>query len=547
MPMKRLLLLPLLAACTSGGPDSSPAAPKEDCKIDCGPHYEDFFDTSKVASLHIQFASNIAAPDKCNALCVDDPAMAQNCCRPRDPAWLHYLWTKWAHCPGGEFVPAEVRYESPDGRGDVTMQNVGVRLRGSKSRGANAIQGLKLDFDIAPDERDVNGGKRRFADLNRMNLLSIEGAGVKNKEATLMIQCAAYEMMRSWGVPAPRCNHLKVYVNGKLYGVMQNAEVVADGRYLQHGFEDGDGTLYEASSGCPPYRDSKGQLQYEDTANGKFVWPYSPVGAPATAPPEQAAQSISALDAQYEVIEYEDTPSGEGGQGGQGGMEIPAEKPADMSRHEWSVVSHPAKSAHAEAELIPMLKCGDETTTPDEAEFKACIQEWLDLDEWLKTLAGESVMPTLESFMVMRNYYLYFEPDEAAPHGGRFKLWSWDFDTVFNRQACYPSDCNPFTAVAGWYVPNPRAKLALRLQSAFKAEYCEALNRFVTEVYTPDLIDRTEQVLEPAVDLIKGGYINNKGQPVVTPEEWHTAVDGVRQYIIERKAQVQGQIDAACN
>jgi hypothetical protein len=352
-----------------------------------------------------------------------------------------------------------------------------------------------------------------------------------------MIQCLAYGMMRKWGVPAPECNHLQVYVNGKLYGVLQNAEVTKDGRYLKHAFPDDEGTLYEASSGCPPYRDSSAQLGYEPAAGDRFVYPYSPVEAPS---------SLASLNAQYEVIQYPgDNDEGEGGAGN-----LPAEepaKPADMTRDEWSVVSHPEKSAHAEAELIPMLKCGDVDTTPSDEDFKDCIQDWLDVPEWLATIAGESVMPTAESFMVMRNYYLYFHPDADAPHGGRFKLYSWDYDTVFHRQACYPSDCNPFTAVAGWYVPNPRAALALRLQSVFKTEYCAALARFVAEAFRPELVDEMANVLRPSVELIQGGFINSDGNPVVSPEEWQAEVDTIREFIETRRVGVQAQIDAACN
>jgi hypothetical protein len=535
--MKRLsLLFPLILACSAGDP-TTPAPAKDDCKRECGPKYVDLFDEDKVANVYITFGPEAKAPDTCQTVCSnpDDETTCEEVCHPNDPEWLNYLWTKWAHCPGGEFVPAELRYESPDGRGDVTMQNVGVRLRGSKTRGANAIQGLKLDFDIAPDERDINGGKRRFGDLNRLNLLSIEGSGIKNKEASLMIQCLAYGMMRKWGVPAPRCNHLNVYVNGEFHGVFQNAEVVKDGRYLKHAFDDDQGTLYEASSGCPPYRDSRARLQLEETAGDRFVWPYSPVDAPTKVPDEQ--KGFSTQDAEYEVIEYPESDDDP----------VEGTKPSDMSRDEWSVVSKPAKSAHAEAELIPMLRCGDITATPDEAEFKACIQEWIDLPEWLDTLAGESVMPTVESFMVMRNYYLYFKPDAEAPHGGRFLLYSWDYDTVFHRQACYPTDCNPFTSVAGWYVPNPRAALALRVQEAFKAEYCAALDRFVGEAFKPELVDQMASVLRPSIDLVQGGFINKDGNPVVSVEEWQAEVDAIRQFIVDRSVEVQGQIDAACN
>jgi spore coat protein CotH len=186
-------------------------------------------------------------------------------------------------------------------------------------------------------------------------------------------------------------------------------------------------------------------------------------------------------------------------------------------------------------------------TTPDDDDFKACIQDWLDVPEWLDTLAGESVMPTVESFMVMRNYYLYFHPELGAPHGGRFKLYSWDYDTVFHRQTCYPSNCNPFTSVAGWYVPNPRAELALRLQSVFKAEYCASLSRFVTEAFRPELVDEMANVLRPSIELVQGGFVNKDGNPVVSHEEWQSEVDTIRDFIETRAVTVQAQIDAECS
>jgi hypothetical protein len=46
-----------------------------------------------------------------------------------------------------------------------------------------------------------------------------------------------------------------------------------------------------------------------------------------------------------------------------------------------------------------MFKCGDAKTTPDDAAFKACIAEWIDVNEWLKLIAAESLMPALQSFL----------------------------------------------------------------------------------------------------------------------------------------------------
>ena len=62
----------------------------------------------------------------------------------------------------------------------------------------------------------------RFHDLNRLNLLSVES------DPTLMGQCLGYRLTREVGVPAPRCNHVELWVNGDFYGVASNAEEADD-------------------------------------------------------------------------------------------------------------------------------------------------------------------------------------------------------------------------------------------------------------------------------------------------------------------------------
>ena len=147
-----------------------------------------------------------------------------------------------------------------------------------------------------------------------------------------------------------------------------------------------------------------------------------------------------------------------------------------------------------------MLKCGDATQTASDATFKTCIAEWLDVPEWLRQIAAESLMPTLESFFVQRNYILYFVPDAAAPHGGRFKIASWDLDSSFQRATCYPSSCDPFTSTAAYYGPGgTRTKLSNRLTTVFKTEYCQAMRDFLNNVYKPAAVDAMSTVIQPGM------------------------------------------------
>ena len=165
-------------------------------------------------------------------------------------------------------------------------------------------------------------------------------------------------------------------------------------------------------------------------------------------------------------------------------------------------------------------------------------------------------MPTLQSFLgAKRNFYLYFKVDEDAPHGGRFQIYSWDYDAAMLRESCYPSDCNPFDAVTGWYGPaGKRAKLAVRLTRVFRAEYCAAMNEFLHGPYKPSAIDQMVATLDHTIATETFPFVNGAnadGTPMPrTPlsyDEWTASVEKIRNFITTHGAAAQAQVNAACN
>ena len=153
-----------------------------------------------------------------------------------------------------------------------------------------------------------------------------------------------------------------------------------------------------------------------------------------------------------------------------------------------------------------------------------------------------------------RNFYLYFKPDDTAPHGGRFVLYSWDYDAAFVRAACYPSNCDPFTAVAGWYGPGGvRAKLATRLTRVFRPQYCAAMNSFLHDAYRPEWVDFIAGPLEPVMSAAPIPFVDGRdsmGQVFkrdpLTVDVWRTEVERVRTFMTTHRSAAQAQVDAAC-
>jgi spore coat protein CotH len=301
-------------------------------------------------------------------------------------------------------------------------------------KGYNEQAGFKLDFQKWLGTA-TGAARRRFGDINRLNILSVEA------DPSHMVQCLAYKMLRDFGNPAPYCNHLKVVVNGTAYGTLENIEEPETGRFVAHHFGEAAVATAEAYQASPSMNDCSGTSKYADSA-AKLAY---------------LGDSFSSYPQMYKITR--------------------------------------GSTATAEAHLIPMLKCGDATSTASDATFKTCISEWLDVNEWLRQIAAESLMPSVESSMVMRNYLLYFVPDAAAPHGGRFQVASWDLDVSFQKAKCYPSSCDPFTSTASYYGPGgTRPKLYSRLTTVFKTEYCTAMKNFLTNVYKPTAVDQMATV-----------------------------------------------------
>ena len=441
----------------TGGSTGTGGATTGTCPPACGPTADQLYDNKKLATIRITFESADTGSYT--------PAQ-----------WLDLLWSKWNHCPpfdASDLTRVTMQYESPDGVGNVTMKDVGMRIRGSMVRNYNQLQGFKLDFQKLLGTA-TGAARRRFGDVNRLNTLSIE------KDPTHMVQCAAYQILRDFGLPAPYCNHLKVYVNGTYYGLMENVEEPETGRFQAHHFGTTSGETYEAS---PSQGDCTGSAKFSDSV-AKLLY---------------SGDTFSSYTSQYKITR--------------------------------------GSTANAEAHLIPMLKCGDATATASDATFKTCIAEWIDVNQWLKQIAAESLIPTVESFMVERNYLLYFVPDSAAPHGGRFQLSSWDLDVSFNKATCYPSSCEPLASTASYFGPGgTRAKLATRLTTVFRTEYCKAMRDFISTAYKPATIDAMSAV-------IQSGMTNDPTTPMAT---WQSEVTKMRDFVTSHATSATTQINTAC-
>lgn len=111
-----------------------------------------------------------------------------------------------------------------------TVENIGFRLRGNTARFA-AKKSFKISFNTYESGRQWQGVEK----------LNING---EHNDPSLCRSRICWDMLRNMGVPAPRANHVELYINGENYGLYANVEHI-DEEFADSRFGNKDGNLYK--------------------------------------------------------------------------------------------------------------------------------------------------------------------------------------------------------------------------------------------------------------------------------------------------------------
>jgi spore coat protein CotH len=111
-----------------------------------------------------------------------------------------------------------------------TIDPVGFRLRGNTSRYSHK-KSFKVSFNTY-----TPGGK--YCGVEKMNLNG------EHNDPTIMRSKVMWDILRKWNIPAPRANHVRVYINGNYYGLYINVEQI-DEEFAMSRFGNKDGNLYK--------------------------------------------------------------------------------------------------------------------------------------------------------------------------------------------------------------------------------------------------------------------------------------------------------------
>jgi hypothetical protein len=124
-----------------------------------------------------------------------------------------------------EWVPATMVYKG------IRYENIGVRLKGENSfLPFDEKPSLKLKFDKYQDGL-------RFAGLKELTLNNM------SNDYSMMHERVSYRLMREAGIPASRCSHVTLQINGEDYGLYAGLEGV-DKRMIERWRSD-EGSMFE--------------------------------------------------------------------------------------------------------------------------------------------------------------------------------------------------------------------------------------------------------------------------------------------------------------
>ncbi len=117
--------------------------------------------------------------------------------------------------------------------GEVLAQ-IGLRKKGHLGSQSTRRPSLKLDFNRFVSGRLFHGIDRFSVDNNK-------------SDTSLAHTCTTYQLFTAAGIPAPRCTHARVLVNGEAQGIYTLHEDI-DKDFLARHFADPSGNLYEGTA-----------------------------------------------------------------------------------------------------------------------------------------------------------------------------------------------------------------------------------------------------------------------------------------------------------
>jgi len=138
-----------------------------------------------------------------------------------------------------------------------TIKNIGFRLRGNTSR-SSAKKSFKVSFNTYEQGRKYRG-------VEKINL-----NGEHNDPSIIRSKLCA-DLAKEMGIPSPRANHVKLYINGDYFGLYINVEHI-DEEYVKTRYGNNNGNLYKCLYPAELHYLGSNPEDYKLEQNGRRIY-----------------------------------------------------------------------------------------------------------------------------------------------------------------------------------------------------------------------------------------------------------------------------------
>jgi len=176
---------------------------------------------------------------------------------PRIDIYIHPDTLIWIYNNTDSDIEFHAVFAFNNGKVKDTVYNVGFRLRGNTSRNA-AKKSFKISFNTYEKGKKWQG-------IEKLNLNS------EHNDPSLMRAKICWDLMRKLNIPAPRANHIALYINNIYYGLYLNVEHI-DEEFAQLRFGNKNGNLYKCLYPADLKFISNNPKDYKFSSNGRRAY-----------------------------------------------------------------------------------------------------------------------------------------------------------------------------------------------------------------------------------------------------------------------------------
>ena len=209
---------------------------------------------------------------------------------------------------------------------------------------------------------------------------------------------------------------------------------------------------------------------------------------------------------------------------------------ADWAKYEAAYVPKTTASAEQQHRVIEFAKLLHQS---DDQTFRAQLESYLDVDQFLRFLVVNVLLSNLDSFLgATQNYYIYLEPQT-----NRFQFFPWDLDLSFGTFGRDKSSRQQLADLSIDYPGSTKHTLIMRVLAiaSHKQTYHTYLAHYLDSLFAEQKLGRQIDQLAAFVENLRV-LAEDHPESATDEEPSQTTPRRLKQFVQQRHQSVQRQL-----